>query len=428
MAASSKHARRGLWTATLFVLTAGIPAARGDDPDDGALAASGIRKLESAHLVLYTDVREPAADALPRVFDLAVPQWADYFGVPETKTASWRMIACVMRDAEPFRRLGLLPDDLPPFLTGYQRGERLWMHEQPSDYYRRHLLLHEGTHGFTVNLLGGGGPPWYMEGIAEYLGLHRWQDGRLELAYNARESAEVAYWGRVKILKREYEAGRGMTLRDVMTYDAKAHRRLEPYAWCWAAAMLLDHHPASRAAFREFRNALSESPDAFSARLYGRLESRWPELELNWQALIAAVEYGYDVERAAIVLREGVARGPGGSTMEVDASRGWHDSGIELDAGSVYRATATGRVVLRGEPRWEAEPNGITLHYYRGKPLGMLLAAVVPNSDPARIGVPIEIGLHADLRPNVSGRLYWKINESAADLADNEGRYSVRIQ
>ena len=49
-------------------------------------------------------------------------------------------------------------------------GAELWLHDQPTAYYRRHLLLHEGTHVFMASFLGGCGPGWYMEGTAELFG------------------------------------------------------------------------------------------------------------------------------------------------------------------------------------------------------------------------------------------------------------------
>ena len=58
-----------------------------------------------------------------------------------------------------------------------------WLYDQPTAYYRRHLMLHEGTHVFMVSFLGGCGPGWYMEGTAELFGTHRLdeQSGQLTL-------------------------------------------------------------------------------------------------------------------------------------------------------------------------------------------------------------------------------------------------------
>ena len=104
-----------------------------------------------------------------------------------------------MTDKARFAAAGLLADNLPPFQSGYSRsdGKQFWLLEQPSDFYRRELLLHEGTHCFMFTVLKGAGPPWYKEGMAEYLGTHRWQDGRLTLGYMPRSREEVPYWRRI---------------------------------------------------------------------------------------------------------------------------------------------------------------------------------------------------------------------------------------
>ena len=117
--------------------------------DEERVAAAGIRKLTGKHLTLYTDLpAAPAIEELPLVFDAAIPQWSEYFVVDASVAESWQQVGYLMQDKARFVAAGLLPNDLPAFLHGYQRGSELWLYEQPSDYYRRHLLLHEGTHGF----------------------------------------------------------------------------------------------------------------------------------------------------------------------------------------------------------------------------------------------------------------------------------------
>ena len=47
-------------------------------------------------------------------------------------------------------------NEFPLFLAnGVTLGSDMWLHDQPTDYYRRHLLLHEGTHAFMIAFLGG---------------------------------------------------------------------------------------------------------------------------------------------------------------------------------------------------------------------------------------------------------------------------------
>ena len=112
-------------------------------------------------------------DALSGVFDQAVGQWCADFGIDEQAHADWQVRRYLMKDPAKFRAAGLVPADLPRFNTGYARARELWLIEQPNTYYRRHLLLHEGTHAFMYSLVGGAanrgisrGSPSYSRRIA----------------------------------------------------------------------------------------------------------------------------------------------------------------------------------------------------------------------------------------------------------------------
>ncbi len=106
-----------------------------------------------------------------------------------------RWLAFVMQDREQFAALGLMPAERPEFVNGYANGWEFWLVEQPSDYYRRHLLLHEGTHAFmqiearrrraAVVHGGHGGAAWART---------QWRDGRLQAGRDAgapRRRADV---------------------------------------------------------------------------------------------------------------------------------------------------------------------------------------------------------------------------------------------
>lgn len=399
------------------------------------LAANGLRRLSGASLELITDLPEaPEIEQLPHVFDLAVPQWCRYFEVPQQQVSGWKMSACLMRESERFRRAGLLPPDLPKFLNGYQRGNRCWLYEQPSDYYRRVLLLHEGTHAFMREWLGGAGPPWYMEGLAEYLGTHSWQDGRLALAHLPGDRQQASHWGRIKILRDQFAAGQLLSLVEIMKYGSQAHLRVEPYAWCWAAVVFLDQHPQYRDAFRACRREVRDSSLDFSRRLYERLESRWREVEASWYAFLAEVDYGYEPASALLTWPE-QAVGPAepAAMIRVDARLGWQATHLRLEAGRTYKLEATGRYEIHQQPRtWWCEPQGVTLRYHAGHPLGALLATVFPDDSPpatmARsVSEPRLVGRAAELKPQQSGRLLLRINDSPAELSENRGAAEVRI-
>jgi hypothetical protein len=400
--------------------------------DEVRAAAAGIRKLPGRHLTLYTDLPpSQEVDELPAVFDQAVPQWAAYFAVPASRVRDWHLNGFLMKDKERFLGTGLLPAHLPPFPNGYQRGPQFWWYDQTTDYYRRHLMLHEGTHAFMDLILGGLGPPWYAEGMAELLGTHRWHEGKLSLAFQPQDKTETPGWGRVKIIKDEVAAGRGMRPDSILAYGATAHLRNEPYGWCWGLAMFLDTHPRYQQQFRALRQAVLEKD--LTARFRQQLEPDWQDLCEDWQLFVMNIEYGYDVARAAVERKPAAPLPPGGTEVKIQAGHGWQSTGVILEGGATYRLESRGRYqVAHDNAPWWCEPGGVTIHYYQGRPLGMLLAAVSDDQRRAAgltpLARPEPIGLQRDFSPTRGGTLYLKINESAARLADNQGQLTVRIQ
>ncbi len=402
--------------------------------NDAKAAAAGIRKLTGKHITIYTDV--PAAedvDELPRVFDLAIAPWCQYFGVEEAQLASWKVVGYLLKDQQRFAGAGLYPNNLPDFTNGFQRGSEFWWFDQPSPYYRRHLMLHEGTHAFMTRHLRGAGPPWYMEGTAELLGTHQWSEGKLTLGYNPASKEEVPFWGRVKIIRDEYAAQRGMLLTDIMKYDAHAHLKNEPYGWCWGAAAFFDSHPLTRKAFRELPKSASDRSIDFSRKFHEQLQADWPAILEDWQLFILNCDYGYDFARSSVVRKAEVTAIPAaGATVTVAADRGWQSTGLKVEAGKTYSLSATGRYQVAQKPKpWPCEPGGVTIHYHQNWPLGMLIASVGDVENPTQPVTPLSrfstVGTATELGPDSSGTLYLCINEASSGLADNQGSLSVKI-
>ena len=411
--------------------------------DDEKAKSVGLRKLAGAQLTLYTDLPDlPEIAELPRVFELAVPQLCNYFSIPVEEGRKWKATCYLMRDSEPFRKAGAIPDELPEFENGITLGDEFWVQEQETAYFRRHLVLHEAVHSFMFHFLNGAGPTWYMEGTAELLATHQWRDDKLALRHSPRDRDELPGWGRVRILQDDFTAARGMNLEQILALAPNSTQQVRAYGWSWAAAAFFDQHPLSAKKFREMATSANEQGPEFNRRLASALGEHWSELREDWQVFAFNIDYGYDFARAAAQRKPGQPLPADGASITVQTDRGWQSTGMRLEAGRKYEITAQGRYqIVGGDKPWLCEPNGVTLRYERGRPLGQLIASLRPDSQPdaATLGATEEpavtplvryeaVGLKRQLSPETTGTLYLRVNESAAGLADNQGEISVSIK
>ncbi len=393
--------------------------------DERRAAAAGIRKIVSRHLRLYTDLpASDAVDSLPAVFDAAVPLWAKYFQVDPSSLRNWRMQGYLIEDRAKFAALELLPLEKPDFPNGFSNGYELWWMQQPSDYFCRHLMLHEGTHGFMYTQLGDTGPGWYMEGMAELFGTHRWHDGELQLRVMPAHRGEVPMWGRIKLVR---EATQPLALPTLLQLDKYRTFSTEQYAWCWALCEFLDSHPRWQEKFRELPRWVAEPK--FNKRFWYEFRENWSELRVEWQVYVEALDYGYDHQRMtmqhkASELVEDVA------TVTVDADHGWQSTGWLLPGGSKYELEATGRFEISRDPDgtpWPCEPGGVTLEYHDTHPLGMLLGAWRTETAPY-FSEAFPVGLSRVVTPPTDAVLYLRVNDSPAKLSDNRGTLDASIR
>jgi hypothetical protein len=399
-----------------------------------AQTSSPFRTVRGKHLTLITDLpASPAVDQLPEIFDAAIPQWCTYFQVDLASTAGWQVRAYLMQQPDRFRAQGWLPDDLPPFLHGFQRGDEFWFYEQPTDYFRRHLLLHEGTHAFMHRILGTKMQPgWYFEGIAELLATHRFDGDQLTLNTIPDSKEDVPHWGRIRLIREAVAAGRLKSIAEIRELTARDFQSVEAYAWSWAAAAFLDGHPAWRNTYRGWANVLRKDSQRFETEVSRAMQQADPSSHhLAWQLFLHHLDYGYNVAEEAVRLGA-IQESPGDGLMELQTTQGWQSTAWRLSAGQSYRIEASGRYVLDvDDPRWQSEADGITFRYHAGRPLGILLAAIQDpdefGSDVSAMLAPIAVGASAELTPSDSGLLFLRINEMAGLLGDNQGTLTIRV-
>jgi hypothetical protein len=440
--------------AAAFVLIAvGGAACIAGSPEADQFAATarraGLRVLEGDHVVLATDRPEregDGVDELPRIFDSAFAEWCRHFRIDPAAHREWRALACLLSDRERFRAAGLLPTGgaVPDFANGYCLNDRFWMMDQSSPAYRRHLLLHEGVHAFTLTLRNSSTPVWYTEGIAEYLATHRLDRGadgaaRFTATPIPLEAGDVEQLGRIEKIRALRAAHACPSLADVFATPPADHHAIDAYATSWAAVAFLTGHPAHAKAFKagesgpldgSFTQRLSAAPGWDAARA-----------ARDFDAFTDELDYGYDFARSAIDWSAGRPM-QAKQTLKVASDRGWQNSGYRLATGQQCSLHASGRIQVGqasachqasppSECLLESEPDGISLEWYRGRPVGRLLAAQWVEK-PADGGRPrfvvLAEGAAGEFTAATDGPLYLKINESPGRLADNAGSLTIDLK
>ncbi|MFH5803139.1 hypothetical protein [Alienimonas sp. DA493] len=408
-----------------------FPVARPRDrepplPSNERLAAFGLTRIDGDRLTVVTDRPEHGED-LPGLIDAAWPAWVDYFGEPPPRRDGEPdgplMIAFLMEEPDRFRSAGLFPDDLPPFLTGRQRGRRFWMYDVEEDYFRRALTLHEATHvvmGLHVDRRDAG-PLWYLEGMAERFGAHRLApDGTLTVRVVPGEEAAVGGWNRIERVRADAAAGAVPSLREIANLsDADFLDGERAYAWAWALAAFLDGHPAYAETFR----TLAEPGRRGDLSAFDPVRR---QLEAEWPAFVTELVPNYDVAANAARFAP-----PPPGPVEVAADAGWQHAGVRVQRGDRVRVSAEGRFTLADQPKpWESTADGVSIDYHRGRRIGELQAAVLADAPAPPVGLaePIPVGADGVVVAPRAGTLYLRINDRPDRRADNRGGVSAVVE
>jgi hypothetical protein len=404
--------------------------------DDAKLKELGIASFESKRLKLYTDVAAEKIHSLLPAVDAAYDALVEYFGPlpPNPKRTEFQVTGYLMADRALFRRSGLLPDDLPLFLNGRHRDQEFWVNEQDTEYYRRHLAIHEFTHCFMfcdpyVHI-----PRWYMEGMAELFGTHRIDaNGRYEFRVMPDRPENFDGLGRIPLVRSEIAQGHWKSLEDLDRLTPEEFLNNTAYAWSWAVCAFLDGHPRYSRRFRELgKHTLGNEFELERRRLF---TPDLAELRTEWALFTHQLQFGFDLSRAAIDFEAGTPLGPGESrqALGVTGNRGWQSSGIAVTQGRKYEITASGEVTLAKVPKpWISQPQGISIVYSEARPIGTLLAAVHREPPNAALDESmlqeIAVGRHKSFKAPASGTLYFRVNDRWGSLADNAGKYRVLVR
>jgi len=389
--------------------------------------SAGIERYTSQGLILLTDIEPDKARKLVTLIDQVYATWEQQLGpLPAARDKKqFQVTGYVMRDEAKFEQAGLVRPNLK-ILHGQHAGYEFWMKDADYDYYREHLLLHEASHCVMQCLDDGLKPVWYLEGMAEFFGSHEPTQTGLRFGILPASRQASPGFGRIEMIREECAAGRALSAAEIIKLGPVefSESRTTPYAWSWAFCTFLARHPRFSADFRTVCQIWETEP--FQKAFEAFWNTHEQLISSEWEIYRDSLCYGWDLERGASVLKVPTGK------LQIEAARGWQNTGLKVTSGQKLTITATGRVVLATATKpWESEPQGISIRYSEGRPIGRLLGAVL-REEPATEGTTrhwefFNIGPSATIEPVSAGTLFLRVNDRWNELSDNSGQYEVQV-
>lgn len=396
--------------------------------NDTDAAAQGIRVLCGKKIILYTDFpSSPFIDEIPLILGMAKDRLAEYFKIDPSALDSFKIDAFLIRDKARFQRLGVF-NGVPEFENGYSILNRVYALEQNTDYYNRFLLIHELTHSFMFRFFGDLAPRWYIEGMAEYLALNRHENKRFDLGILPNHPEEVAGFGRIQNLQKLVRENAILSPEKIFNFIPTDYKNVENYGWSWAMTIFLTHHPIYGKEMRKLPYLMMDQQ--VMSHLNEIIQKDKNRFLFEWFLFIRSFDFGYDFKANAIEFRDGHSFTEK-TDLDLSANQAWLSSGLKLKKGQKYRIRAVGRFEIYDERGvLPCEPNGITLRYYQGEPLGKLLGTILTEDSSSRENFPeiLAIGSQLYFTPKETGTLYFRVNCSAEELKKNKGIFKVRVE
>ena len=398
------------------------------------LSAAGIHVLESRRLILLTDVNPVSVQDLPLLADYYFDYLENVCGRlrPSRSDTEFQATGCLISDFQLFQSLGLVPGPVIGMHHGQQFGYRFWIREQTEDYYRRHLLLHEFAHVYMTCDTGLSDIPdgWFMEGAAEVFATHATVEGTTLFGLLPKTVSGFEGWGRISTIKRQRmdPVHTDFMLQTIPSMDQLRFPKgtlagdNARYAWWWAFSWMLGNHPDY--ADEWIRLCRCRGTDEFRQQIRN-LENRHKRLATDW--LLFAESLCENFDRNLSFPQHSEPDKLPHAELTLRANRSWQDTSWELTANTPVMIECSGTcVVEQTTAPWISEPNGVTLEYKQGRPLGEVVAVLVsPGAN--WISRRIAVGKRGIITTPRPGRLWMQINDSANSRNNNSGSYHIRI-
>lgn len=259
---------------------------------------------------------------------------------------------------------------------------------------------HEAVHAYCGLAFGATGPVWYAEGMAE-VGQY-WQRDDPAAVHCRPEVIQYLKNSSPKPLEAAVS-------RNQVTGDS-----WQNYAWRWALCHQLGFNPNYSKRFKPLGFALLAEESITFADVYG---AQAQEIEFEYHLFVSNLDVGYraDLCRWDWLPRVKPIRRTG-STMTVDARRGWQAQPLLVSARDTYKITCN--------DEWSVDDETKTTVDGGDDGRGLLVATVF---DEGELADEIELGSDMTFIAPSDGQLVVRCRDGWGEIADNKGRVKVRI-
>ena len=397
----------------------------------------GIEVFSSAQFELRSDAVQPSNESefqqLPGYVD-QLRAWVHAKREAQHVTNESRALqGSIMEDPALFLQAGLAPEELKDVRHGLYRGQEFWMREQETDYFRRHLMFHEVVH-CLLDVQGYAIPVWFHEGMAERIAVHQIdENGNVLFAQVPGDSQVDGGFGRMQLIREEIDAGRFRTLNAVREIEPREFYSGDTsYAWGWAMCYFLAEHPQTKDQFALLLDA--RTAQQFEQITNEMLSQQTDRLKDDWLAFTSQLKPDFNFQKMLIDWSARSEQTSADVSFSLDANHNWQNSGTQVMAGKTYQINAEGQYVVDDDPKdWICEPQGVSVEYVDGFPLGMVQAVIydmeTPHAQKDRVFLkPIPIGREETLTAPKSGTLFLRINDHANSWENNRGEIAIQIQ
>ena len=289
------------------------------------------------------------------------------------------------------------------------QGERLHVAARTICFavYQQGTPLHEAVHAFCGLTFGHLGPTWYSEGMAEMGSYWREKDNSVQL-----DPVVLDYLQKNSI----------KSLNAIINNSEQTGDSWQNYSWRWALCHLLANNLNYREKFRPLGlDLLTERPNSFE-KVYGAMAA---EISFEYKQFIATIDNGYRVDLTAIDWKKKFLQLHGKATISstVLANRGWQPTQVQVEPVKQYAFAATGKWTLaKGSPSLTAAGDD----QGNGRLMGAILAKDLNGE--YTLSEPAMLGAEGTYSPSVAGKLFVRCQDKWGELADNQGRVTLKIK